>query len=702
MWNAARVAATLGLALRRSARWSTSLPGSAAASGRASSGQTRGGLERGCTVDPEREERFWFEELADPEEDADADADAAAAGVRWRQSRPPPAHPPRRTRAQRGLKDGPGPEAESLIELGDADFPSAEASGEKKKAAPKDERELYGTADPKPAVGGTGCSGCGAALHCADAAVPGFLPGDKYEALLREGRLRGATCQRCHWLRHRHEALKPRVSKDEFGRAAERIRSGGALVLLVADLLDLPDSIVPQLPHLVGGDKRVVVLGNKIDLLPADSPDYLRRIRRQLGRWCRDAGFGAQVSDVHLISAKTGYGVEALVSGLQRAWKYKGDVYLVGSANAGKSTLFNALLRSDYCKAEACEVVGKATVSPWPGTTLDLLKFPIVNPTPYRMFRRHRRLEECRRETEDDPAPPRPEDLRRRGYLVGHVGQTFLPKVGRGTVAFDPDALAFGEYDDGDDGETPSGDGRRPSAPPPDEPKDSHWLFDTPGIAKERDILGLLDQGEVRAVVPARPIVPRTFVLKPGMSLFVGALARIDFLEGEKSCWFSVMASAQVPVHISSVEKADAVYRKHAGRELLGVPAGGELRMKDFPALVPQDFRLEGRGPAEAAADIKLSSAGWVAVTAFEGQVPLLRLHGPPSAAYGLRTPPLLPHVVSLRGARIPKSAAYKAPTPAALRDGPRRRPKTAKKKGKPRQRHPIKKTLFQPPSGTS
>lgn len=32
--------------------------------------------------------------------------------------------------------------------------------------------------------------------------------------------------------------------------------------------------------------------------------------------------------------------------------------------------------------------------------------------------------------------------------------------------------------------------------------------------------------------------------------------------------------------------------------------------MKDFPALVPQELRLEGRGYLEAAADIKLSSAG--------------------------------------------------------------------------------------------
>lgn len=40
------------------------------------------------------------------------------------------------------------------------------------------------------------------------------------------------------------------------------------------------------------------------------------------------------------------------------------------------------------------------------------------------------------------------------------------------------------------------------------------------------------------------------------------------------------------------------------------VPLGGSERMKEFPALVPQEFKMKGRGYLEAAADIKLSSAG--------------------------------------------------------------------------------------------
>lgn len=82
--------------------------------------------------------------------------------------------------------------------------------------------------------------------------------------------------------------------------------------------------------------------------------------------------------------------------------------------------------------------------------------------------------------------------------------------------------------------------------------------------------------------------------------------------------------------------------------------------MKEFPPLVPQDIRLEGHGYLEAAADITLSSAGWLAVTAMEGDQLLLKVHSPAEAASHLRTPPLLPHIVSLKGKRIRNTPAYK------------------------------------------
>lgn len=58
-------------------------------------------------------------------------------------------------------------------------------------------------------------------------------------------------------------------------------------------------------------------------------------------------------------------------------------------------------------------------------------------------------------------------------------------------------------------------------------------------------------------------------------------------------------------------------------------------------------------------------------MTAAAGEQLLLRLHGPQAAGYSVRTPPLLPHLISLKGKRLRKSAAYKPlKAAAAVQDG--------------------------------
>ncbi|KAG7218152.1 hypothetical protein INR49_009053 [Caranx melampygus] len=501
---------------------------------------------RSCTVDPNLEEQFVFPDCTGPEDDPhQEDRDLIhQLGTPTSSSPPPQKHLRSLEHQLQVLKGRAQQEADSdsLIQFWDVEFPldddlvAAESKKKKKrnknKAAAKGEHKVYGTPDVDEPVSDTCCSGCGAVLHCTAVHAPGYLPSEKYKVLLRDGGLDRATCQRCHLLTHHHKALNLQVSRDQFRDVVRQIRPHQALVLLVVDLLDLPDSIPPDLPEHVGTNKHVVVLGNKIDLLPGDSPGYLRRIKQQLNQYCEEAGFGGQVTDLHLISAKTGYGIEDLISSLQRSWKYRGDVYLVGSANTGKSTLFNSLLDSDFCKSKASDLVHKATISPWPGTTLNLLKFPIINPTPYRMFRRRQRLDTAAVQTEDDLSAEEQGKLRqlsREGYLVGRVGRTFRSDVRSRSdeIQFDPDSLALGENNE----EELTGPSKMPEEFTYNELKDARWLYDTPGILKENDILSLLNEQEVRSVVPTQAVVPRTFVLKPCMSLFVGALARIDFLQ---------------------------------------------------------------------------------------------------------------------------------------------------------------------------
>ncbi|KFO21197.1 hypothetical protein H920_17415 [Fukomys damarensis] len=374
------------------------------------------------------------------------------------------------------------------------------------------------------------------------------------------------------------------------------------------------------------------------------------------------------VRDVRLISAKTGYGIEELISALQSSWRYRGDVYLVGSTNAGKSTLFNTLLESDYCTAKGSEAIDRATISPWPGTTLNLLKFPICNPTPYRMFERQKRLKSDASKSEEDLNEQEQNQLnvlKKHGYVVGRVGRTFLySKEQKNEFEFDPDSLAF------DMGNEPVAAVDKPIKRvelTPQDVKDAHWFYDTPGITKENCILNLLTEKEVSIVLPTHSIVPRTFVLKPGMVLFLGAIGRIDFLQGNHSAWFTVVASDFLPVHITYLEKADAVYQKHAGHSLLQVPMGGEERMAEFPPLVAEDITLkEGLGRSEAVADIKFSSAGWVAVTPHFQDRLHLRGYAPEGTVLTVR-PPLLPYIVNIKGERIKRSVAYKTKKPPSL-----------------------------------
>eukprot|EP00062_Callorhinchus_milii_P021425 gi/632978148/ref/XP_007905745.1/ PREDICTED: nitric oxide-associated protein 1 [Callorhinchus milii] len=532
---------------------------------------------------------------------------------------------------------------------------------------------IYGSPDPLEPISSCNCSGCGAVLHCTEPSQAGYLPSEKYKRLVQEGALDKSVCQRCFLLVHHHRALDVKVSVEQYREIVSGIRKEKALVLYMIDLLDLPGTIIPDLLDLVGEQKSVLILANKVDLIPSDSRNYLKRIQQHVFDLCVRHGIydGQNIKDVQLISAKTGYGIEHLISKLQSSWKRKGDVYLVGTTNVGKSTLFNTLLKSDYCKSKTPDVIQRATISRWPGTTLNLLKFPIINPTPSRMEKRAKRLKADKSQTEfdlDEEELKQLHRLKKHGYLIGRIGKTFhnsqviqqRNKVSE-QMEWDPDQLAISMEDDHPQNRLNI---QENLAFTYNELKDARWFYDTPGIVKEDCVLNLLTEHELKVVMPSSGIVPRTFVLQPGMVLLLGALGRIDFLKGEKSAWFSVLASNQLPVHITSLEKADSIYQKHAGKAFLGVPIGGEERMKDFPSLVPQNIELEGIGLLEAAADIKLSSAGWIAVTAHSEDKIELRAYTPAAIGLLVQKPPLLPFIVQVKGERIRKTPAYKLKKP--------------------------------------
>ena len=265
----------------------------------------------------------------------------------------------------------------------------------------------YGTVDPSIPPSKVPCSGCGARLHCQDSKLPGFLPWEVFRKIRKNSaKMRKTPCQRCTLIRDYNVALKMNVKAEDYPKVISHLKKKKAIVILVVDLTDFPGSVWPNILELIGTNKRVILVGNKVDLLPQDSFGYISTIQDSMVRTfkqkCKtEAELDPKLLDSILVSARTGFNIEKLITMVFKHWKERekhlgGDIYLVGTTNVGKSSIFNALLDSDLCDAKALNRIDKATIAPVPGTTLNLLKFPIMRPEPGRLSMRYARLRDER------------------------------------------------------------------------------------------------------------------------------------------------------------------------------------------------------------------------------------------------------------------------------------------------------------------
>ena len=262
------------------------------------------------------------------------------------------------------------------------------------------------------------CSGCGSVLQYQDPQKRGYIPPEKLQCVAgtlggsgrAEGEERGLTdgsadggevvdvtegdgverstqliCKRCFSLKHYNTALNVTLQEDDYLRHLSHLREKRALLLLVVDVIDFPGSLFPNLHTLASPSSRVLVVANKIDLLPKNvDENFYNRLEALILDECKTSSLeGYPVAGVVFTSVKSGEGLESLTDFILESWGNRGDVYLLGCTNVGKSSLFNYLLQS-LCGASPgqLDVAGGppvATISHWPGTTLGVLSFPIMS-----------------------------------------------------------------------------------------------------------------------------------------------------------------------------------------------------------------------------------------------------------------------------------------------------------------------------------
>ncbi|RWS02462.1 50S ribosome-binding GTPase-like protein 1, partial [Dinothrombium tinctorium] len=514
-------------------------------------------------------------------------------------------------------------------------------------------RRNYGSPNPEIAPSKIPCGGCGAHLHCVDRAIPGYMPSEKFTSL-NEAQLRSELCQRCEFMQHFNVSLNVNVPAEEYPKIISEIKNRYALVILMVDLLDFPCSIWPKVIDLIGHQRKIYVVGNKVDLLPKDSPGYLERIEKSLWESLCFAGADKKVNIRHLclISAKTGYGVEDLVTKLLLEWNGRGDIILIGCTNVGKSTLFNALLQSDLCRTRENDLIQRATTSVWPGTTLNLLKFPIQRMEGWQLKLRHERILKMQRVKANEHLLERtlPRQINNDGQtlLSDRLSMNFTDEIPLNVESGHPLAQS------------------RP-APKPFNPNDKafancYFFHDTPGAVYKEQILTLLTTEELLKTIPREIITPRTFSLRPFQTLFVGGLGRLDVVHATSNVFFTVFASHYLPIHVIDTEEARKFYETYLGSEMLGVPLGDAERLKKWPPLFPIEVDLKGISQKESCADVVLSSAGWVSITLGRDLECVLKAYTPEGRGLYVRKPPLLPFAVNLRGKKIRGTPCFEAP----------------------------------------
>lgn len=205
----------------------------------------------------------------------------------------------------------------------DDDVPHARTAQTKQT---KQKQKVKGTPDPSIPMSDVPCSGCGATLHCQDPIIPGYLPSEKFKCLTRVD-MRTSVCQRCFLIQVYNMFLNVRVSAETYPQILQDIKRTKALVVVVVDLFDMKNSVFKDLLKHIGTNRPLFVVGNKVDTIPKDSPGYLARTRKALLATCESSGLnptGKNIRHVCMVSAKTGYGIENLVTKLMTVWQLKG------------------------------------------------------------------------------------------------------------------------------------------------------------------------------------------------------------------------------------------------------------------------------------------------------------------------------------------------------------------------------------------
>ncbi len=150
-------------------------------------------------------------------------------------------------------------------------------------------------------------------------------------------------------------------------------------------------------------------------------------------------------------------------------------------------------------------------------------------------------------------------------------------------------------------------------------------LIDTPGIMNQHQMAHYVSKKDLKIITPRKEIKPRNYQLLQDQTLFIGGLARLDFVKGDKQTFVCYFAN-EVPIHRTKLENADSLYERQVG-ELLSPPDIDTLN--ELPPLIKNSYRI-----SDEYTDIVFPGLGWI--TILDGGVSI-NAYAPKGVAVSIR-----------------------------------------------------------------
>lgn len=454
------------------------------------------------------------------------------------------------------------------------------------------------------------------------------------------------------------------------------------LIVKVVDLLNPESSFIHDFADLIGNKHPVILVGNKVDLLPKSA------VYSRVTNWLRHL-FRKHVASVEqvnlkcvmLVSSLSGINMKRLASRIEK-YRDGADVYVVGTTNVGKSTFINRLVHlvnGTYPSLyEPPKLYRKANIklddknSPVPeddsivfqdeeveegeflneeeelealnavnneASTIQAKKTKLVNDN--KQMKNKQEVDEDEDEEEEENgknnkknASQQHQSVEMDSQLNNYEPQSKPPPML--TESMMPGTtirpISF----------TLKSAGRRGG-----HYEHTAHLYDTPGVINPFLPANILSPSEYKYIHPSRKIKPRFVRMVPGKSLFLGGFARIDYVSNEGNPYedwnlatFTVFGSNQLPLHVSKIENADRIYENHLGNFIY--PPKNKTDHPDLVGLIKKkEVMLHGVSRLKAISDISVGGVCWVAVTGVGNLT--LQIHAPKPVQIFVRELPLMP-----------------------------------------------------------